>query len=860
MDQEKYSPASPNTVSTIENNINGSNIGSESETIDSKENVLENSIHLKTQFDEDDGSKNKINNAIVGETIEESVMIVKGEGSGQECDTGNPDEINTQNETSKNEDVKKPKLWSIETICSSSKEVREENISVPTTGFFFGDDSVPCFNNVSNGESSCPDKKLEVNQTKERDTELNKIKKLDDVDSITTSPKQLNEVDIPKTSHNDKSLNKECIKNEEEFPTKNTSKQSVFNIKVHEEEVQITERNANEVFPKSDLSIKNDKHKPNVYESTLVDTHDKPHELNSTTHIFENNEDNDCNETGKCGTDNIQQNKITDECKKICVNEDSNITLDKQTVEQKDLSMKLEDEIEQLEENDQLTTKIVDQAIEIDKHVFDDKLQNIEQSTSEVNQSDKIEKIDDICEKDKTAESPANTGNQCADINDQQNIDAVEQNLSLNKTVLDTVDLDVTTDNQISTDISHVIDKEATANSVFEDSKINVVVSDNISKHIETTDEPEINAISSNYNLNQHTESDNSTLNTIDCSSNRSKVHDQTVVEDTDQSFKTYTQDGKQNSKINKKTLHNIRNIIETDMIVVGDNDKEIEQLTSAVDNKSKQLEHFQIKNENNFIKNFQEENKSVMNVNYQIVSSNKHSLDNIFKKSEEIKEEISECPKFEKETTEESKLKNKPEPSIVIEIDNIGTEKSEINIKELKNIDISNDLIEVKNEVKIIEDEIKTKDIVLSEPKQKEFIDIIDETGHNVNDDGKKNDEDEPPTISVNQCSEDEKKPEYLEVSYMDMKPITKEIKLNNKKEKHNSINSGNKTNICFDEKLKLKEPKTIYDKEDTVQDLVIPESTLTIDEENLDETLNDGKIKINIYLFLYSYTIVVL
>lgn len=866
LEQEKSSPASPETASIIvnnkiEHNINESDFGSEEQEIDSKDNVHENSsINLQRKLEDDSALQDKINNPIIGETIEESVMIVKGEGSGQECDTGNPDEVNTQNENSKNEDVKKPKLWSIEAICSSSKEVREENISVPTTGFFFGDDSVPCFNNVSNGESSHHDEeKLEVDQSKKKDTELNYIKKLNEMDSIITSQKQLDKEDVPKSSYNEKSLNKEFIENKEEFFTKNTSKQSVFNIKVHEEEVQITERKANEVFIKSDSNVKNDKHKPNVYESISVDAHDKPQEsqLISKAHIFESNEDIGCNKTDNYGAlDDIQHNKISDECKESggvleeikCENDESSdqqsvnkddsvITLDRQIVEQKDMCMKLEDKTEQQLEDQQLTIKIVDHAVEIDKRVFDDKIKIIEQSTSEINQIDELKRMDDICEKDKANKSPENTGNQCVEINEPLNVDIVEQNLSLNKTISDG-----TTTDQILTDVSNVIDKEATINSVVEDNKIDEQVCEDISKHIQTTDEPNISASNSNSNLNRHTENDDSD---VDCSN--SEVPDQTVVEDIDQ-----------NSEINKETLHNYRNI-ETDMSIVSDNATDSEQLTSAVGNKSTQLESYQIKNENNFTNNnFKEENKSVVIVDYQIASNKNHNVNEVFKKSEEIKEETLKCPAFEKETIEESKSKDKPEHFIVgnIEMDKIGLEKSEVNIKELK----SNDFIEGKK-VKLTVDKIQIKDIIPNVPKKIKSIDEIPKD-HNINYDGKNNDEDELPSISTKRYDEDKRNLKCLEKSCKDIEPITKEIKLN-KKENYKLINTENKTNISFKEKLKLGESKTIsYDKENAVQDSVVQESILTIeaptiDEKNSEGTLKDGKIKIYVYLFLYSYII---
>lgn len=275
----------------------------------------------KNCVEENDLEKESENNVpIVGEAIEESVMIVKGEGSGQECDTGNPDETDTQNETSKSEDIKKPKLWSIETICSSSKEVQEEVISVPTTGFFFGDSSVPCFSNVHNGEKSClNEKKIEVDLSKANDKE-------------STNCKKLNEIDSSSLNNVDKESNP---KNKEEFSGKQNSKQSIFNIKVHEKEIQITEHNVsevNEVYTKSESIIKNDIPKANACESTSVDVQNKS-QLNIATQSLNTNENDQSltiDEIDKCGTKNtVFPDKIIKEPPKINIaNEEIKIKLD----------------------------------------------------------------------------------------------------------------------------------------------------------------------------------------------------------------------------------------------------------------------------------------------------------------------------------------------------------------------------------------------------------------------------------------------------------------------------------------------------------------------------------------------------
>lgn len=57
------------------------------------------------------------------DVIEEPVMFVHGSGSGQDCLTGNPDEVDESIDDKSPE--KKPKLWSIDAICSSEKLLNE---------------------------------------------------------------------------------------------------------------------------------------------------------------------------------------------------------------------------------------------------------------------------------------------------------------------------------------------------------------------------------------------------------------------------------------------------------------------------------------------------------------------------------------------------------------------------------------------------------------------------------------------------------------------------------------------------------------------------------------------------------------
>lgn len=757
LDQEVNSPTSPNSTPVIED------IKKECKIIDStiseseknpNENSVENNINLKKEFYEDDNMNGKTNVPIVGETIEESVMIVKGEGSGKECDTGNPDETNTQNETSKNEDVKKPKLWSIETICSSSKEVREEIISVPKTGFFFGDDSVPCFNNVSNGENShIKEDKLIVDPLKENE-ELENKSKTDETDSTTLS-------------HSEESLNKECSsKNEDDLASNNISKQSVFNIKVHEEEVQITERKANEVFTKSNSNIKEDIQQTNVYTPTSVDTYSKPQEsqLHETSQVFGTNDDNQSHvsnitdksdDTGHTVSSNIYENKIIDKHKIISDSEEaeyknikddqqsteyasSHISVEKQTVEQENLSSKSDGsyvEVKNQQKNDhQSHTEIAD--LKTDEHIFDSKIEIDKQFINKINQDDEVEKVSTSYENVITKESPINIVKECVNINDQKNVDMVDQkSCELDKKIF----MNVVTENQISLNTSSISTKEeAITHLISGNNETNKEVSKDINKPIQTTNDSVTNATYTNYDLNQHTSNEYSSVNTIGLNS---KAYDQTITDTINPCIRTSKLiDDDQFNKKSVNTSHNISNIINTEENVSKSVEAK-EQSTNIDANKNKQLDICQILDKNNLEKNILKEQKIVMNVDSPAVSNNKHSLDNILKKSDRIKDVV-EFPNLDKKTTEQIEPTDKSAPSD-LELSLQKMVKPEINIEksETKCINISNDLTIAKEECNLIKN---NESIALNIPsvqekkietihkiqsiKEKEVVKTIDE------------------------------------------------------------------------------------------------------------------------------------
>lgn len=801
-----------------EQNTNESNVELENNLLDQKNNSLEKPVNLKRKLIEEDNSHNKINVPIVGEAIEECVMIIKGEGSGNECDTGNPDEINTQNDTTKNEDVKKPKLWSIETICSSSnKEVAEEIISVPTTGFFFGDDSVPCLNNVSNGESSHIDKnKLEIEPIKTKDEELEKNKKLDEICSTSMSH------DL-----------KECSsKNKDELSSKNTLKQSVFNIKVHEEEVQITERNANDVFTKSEFGKKDDVFKTNTNETIISadDIYSKSSEsmINSPVEIVETIKDKQLHTSSI--TDNYNQNQIDEmkvdsdniEVKYKVGNNLSNeqpsdspnldIDPDKQISIQDTMNLKSEEIIEDKIEQ-QLTTTIDDQTNKIVEHILDETTN--EQLTSEIKSNYKVEQVSNSCEKVNENEL-TNPVVQCTDIYEQKNVDIVKQNPNiLNKSMLvNIVDSDIINDNQIITDDCNVVDNKET--------KINLIIEDNENKqlpkdiidHVQNIDYLKTNATCSNYKLNQQTKSendnDNSKLCTIDYSSN-SEIHDQSTVTNVNEFVKASNQiNNDQNYKKPKITSHNISNIIET----VSDSDTENKELSIINPNENIQLDNCKIKNQNQFV-NLSQNLTSNINVDSQIISNNKHSLNKIQQKPDEIKK--IQNLNYEEESTKDFQLNDKPEISNIemeIKIDKEDSINTDLNTK---NIDISNDLT-IEKEYDEPKEYDKNNAIVnqIIHENQKEIIDTIDKVPklHNMND--------EFPTIRIKQCSE-EIKQDNLEMDYT-------EITLN-------KIKSENA--MCNNE--------TMHDLYESASSIETP---MVVDKENNHEIVKLGKIKMKIKL----------
>jgi len=807
-------------------------------------------------LNEDDNSSNKSNIPIVGEEIEESVMIVKGEGSGQECDTGNPDETNTQNDTSKNEEVKKPKLWSIEAICSSSKEVKEEIVSVPKTGFFFGDDSVPCFNNVSNGEdSSIDDNKLEVissnknieewKTNKKPIEELNISKKTDDEsknkksDEESKKNKTLDEVDTT-APHSIKALNLDDIS------CKNTSKQSVFNIKVHEEEVQITERKANEVFTKSESSMQHNS--TSVYGSTSFDSYNKPQEsqINKMIESVASNKNNQPQisyKTNKCDTDH----KV--ECKKINVDQindqptdltNSNIHMGKIIKEQENMSVKLEENTkckinQQLEEsikeeNDQQSKpKIVGEPIKVDKHTLDYEIQSNEQITSKINQSDDG-KIGISCEKIVLNESFANTVGQYADINDQPSIDVVEQNTCMLGTSLtNIVDQSIIGDNQKLDKKCTIIDNDEPVDNLAENNEPEQLSEHN--EHVQNIDDLEPNATYSN--------NDNSIINVIPSTS---KACDQTLTDNVDQCPQTSKQVvGNQNNNKSKKKPHNISNIINTD-VIVNASVKENEQSINSGDIDIKQLEHFQIANEKNV---FQEKKPSVAIADCPKVFNNKHSLNKILQKLDNIKE-MTECSN--------SKSSNGD-----LEVDEIAIVKSEVEINSeesnLKNKDILKDLTAIKDD-KLTENENNISLINSSVLESPKVIDAINKVTKTENDY-------ELSTISMDQCKTEEIKQETFKVNYVEI--IQNKAKQEERK-LFNVVNNAD-TDVCNEDKLNLEEFKSApCNTDNPVYDLSVKESALKmespmkIDEDSAVKILHSGKIKQYIYIIQNCMTIFIL
>lgn len=809
LDQEKNSPMSPAT-SIIENNDkmehNKSDIESKENLIDqfSKENSLENPVHLERKLDESsdevDYSHNKI--PVVGEAIEESVMIVQGEGSGQECDTGNPDEISTQNDTSKNEDVKKPKLWSIETICSSSKEVREETINVPPmSGFFFGDNSVSCFSNVSNREISHPnEEKLGVeSSSKENSDELKKNKKLAENDS-TTSFENKSECDT---------------KNHMELSDHTVSKQSVFNIKVHEEEVQITERNANEVFVKSESSIVNDAQKTNVFESTSVSMCSEPLKP-SNTQVFENNDDSKLDSEDTIDDKKMNSIDIEIESKQKLENKNINqqyidntnltINVDKQIAKKEILSENLEDiknneSALKLESNQQSIINI-DQNIKTVKPIVDNMIKINTETASEINKNYEVEKINISCVNDKANEPLVNAIDESTD--------------SIKKYDDVVVDSCVLKNNQIQKNDCLIIDnKEIIVNTIDEDKTNDTQVSDGVFHLVKPVDSSET---STNDQLNQCTELNNLSLNQIDCSS---KIHTKTVKENVDHCFENSKQitDDQKNEK-SKEISHNISKIIHTG---ISESEKANEQLSNSI-------------NENKLKNNFQEKNKCTLNLDSQLIASNKHKLDKISQKSDDINQ-ISKSLNSENETNEDLKLKYKPDhPIVKTESLKIISQESKLNIEEsqIEETNILNVLTPVKDNDNSVED-INTSVLLIPKVNEKQIVDKIDDISVSQIDDDKLK------VVSLKQCSKDIIKKENVVINYMEIKRKNKFLECENKID----VNSENKL-----DSIELRN-ENIVDNSKQENSLAL-ETPMKINETKLDEILRDGKIIIDFFIVL--------
>lgn len=612
-----------------------SKVETNSKFLDLKENSLNKQNNLKRKLDENvDEKVNELDCPIVGETIEESIMIVKGEGSGKECDTGNPDEPNTQNDTSKNEDAKKPKLWSIETICSSSKDVKEEVISVPKTGFFFGDDSVSCFNNVSNGESSLVDKdKLETNCTEKNEDKVDCTTALED--NIVV-------------------LHEECsTQNKNKVISDKGIKQSVFNIKIHEEEVQITERKANEVFTKSDSNFKNNTDQVSINEPLLVSPHDKPtsSQLNIATQFVESNKDD------KYPADkNVSLPKTTDECgldndgeKVKCKGVEDSVNSAKSNIQRYKSSEVQDNKEDKIKE--QLTVQIDDQTIKInnpDNNII------IKKESSKINQKND-EQIKNSHKKDEACVSLSSTKDMCIDIiNEQKNINVVENVLKVDQTMSNDADLsDTVTQNQKLVDVQDVLDKNVTK-------KIDRKVSEDINQ--QTTNVLETSTTCSNYDLSQHTDQDNSTLSKTDKS--RDKEYNK-PTESNNLFLKSCKQvDDDQNSTIPKKTLHNIRNIIKTDEGAVSEPIKTNKQSSNTFCNKNKLIKIQPVKNESDNVNSvFPSEKQLITTLNPQSGDTNKHNLEKVFQNADETSENklvsksVSSNFKTDKISTEDTEI-----------------------------------------------------------------------------------------------------------------------------------------------------------------------------------------------------------
>jgi len=539
------------------------------------------------------------------------------------------------------------------------------------------------------------------------------------------------------------------------------------------------------------------------------------------------------------------------ECKKIKFDEvndqptdltNSDIQMGKKIKEQDNLSMKLEEniksnidqqlkenikeEIDQQLENDQESTPKVGEPIKIDKHTLNYKIQSNEQLTGKNNQSDDGKIVDNSGEKIISNESFANTVGQYTDINEQPSIDVVEQNKCMLDTSLsNVVDQSIITDNQILANKCTTIDIEEPVDNLAEENE-----PEQLSEHtenVQNTDNLKTNAAYSN--------NDNSIRNAIASSS---KAYDQTSTDNVDQCSTTIKQVvGNQNNNTSKKTSHNISNIINTDVIVINDSVETNKQIVNSGDIEIKQLEHFQITNEKNIS---QEKKISVSNIDCPKDFSNKHSLNKILQKSDDIKE-MSVCP-------------NSKSFNVDLEVDQIGLVKSEveINVEEsnLKSKDILKDLTVIKED-KLTENENNISLInssVLED--QKEIVDAINKVA--------KSDKDhELSTIAMDHCKKDEIKQENVNVNHA-------EIKQNKaKKEKHKLFNVVHDTDsdVCNEEKLNLKEFKSVpCNKDNLVQDLSVQESKLEMEslkeigEDSAVDIFHSGKIKRKLYT-IYNF-----
>lgn len=190
-----------------------------------------------------------------GEAIEEPVMFFFGEGSGADCDTGNPElEKKTQNADHRNEnddntpnetvaessqEKKVHKLWSIDTICN--KEM-EQNCEDPSKQFFFGPGSVKNFD-----KSEKPPEPKIVSNNNSLDKANCDIP--EDCSKATESENAFPE----SSSANDQATDSKPVKLKEEDSCKSESSLTQMNEKSHENTPKI----GNEESSKRDLMESN---------------------------------------------------------------------------------------------------------------------------------------------------------------------------------------------------------------------------------------------------------------------------------------------------------------------------------------------------------------------------------------------------------------------------------------------------------------------------------------------------------------------------------------------------------------------------------------------------------------------------